>query len=428
MNEHSVVDTISDEQFTTWAESTDRARALYLLEGIAGTLRLDTKTEACFVSDVFKTTYEYGFGVKTTGQWFVNGFTGTAKPTTFQTMLDRANITYISPMYRAQYHDRLQNSVPLNLALATGDDVHRVFETFRPGSCMRYEECRPLRTLYVNNPKVVGVIYTPEKQPIIDGVMSALVWIGKQRVYLDRIYSGAGATAYMARQCIEYLQGLFGKPCVSIYNEFTSVPKHRRAVRFKLSWDGNPLPYMDSIRNVHEYTETSVTLTTTNKRVSCCSTSGTMPDGSAGCRCVECNAIMGREAYIDNMHYCENCFRYCCLTNSYVSPAYTRNIYLWNESEYCYDSVYISRNALNASEDIVCVNQTCHRYVRRQDVKYDNRGNVVDFQSSMLCKVVSGQWCHVNDVCSTPLGLYLRDECIRIDSVSWPLSYCLSNE
>jgi hypothetical protein len=141
---------------------------------------------------------------------------------------------------------------PIPVEWVEGDDIHEVFEKYRPGSCMRYSECHDMRTLYSRNPKQVGCAYWLKgSHPALESDGSCLVWTGKTGAYVDRVYSNAwSAPATVIRAAIgRSISGLFEYPVKSIYFNDIGLDCAGKVTLHELKppFEGL-LPYSDTMR------------------------------------------------------------------------------------------------------------------------------------------------------------------------------------
>lgn len=197
-----------------------------------------------------------------------------------------------------------------------GEDIHRVFEAYRPGSCMRYTTCHTLRQIYALNPDSVRCLYMlrAENPGLEITDCSALYWVGRKYIYLDRLYqSGCLSLKHLVDMLADYLSEKYGKPCNVIYNDGQRRKTWGKKITFKLKRPASGLlPYCDTLDTVKQYDDLHVWLTSRGSGRSVKSTSGTPISPMASVSsCGVCGVFMlcGEMAYDRQMgHYvCEQC-------------------------------------------------------------------------------------------------------------------------
>ena len=166
--------------------------------------------------------------------------------------------------------------------IATGDELQKAFNRYRPGSCMRYSTCSELREIYAHNPDKVRCAYAlPEDNPWLEGPMSVLMYKTRNYGYVDRLY-----TTSLSAKCAA-LSGLVkqesgpggwfeGKTVKSLYH---SVAYNRKgwlpaedekplqrydreedSVTVTLNWNGLDMPYADTLFYGFDNKDGTVTL------------------------------------------------------------------------------------------------------------------------------------------------------------------------
>lgn len=227
---------------------------------------------------------------------------------------------------------------PIPVRLAFGDDIHRVFENHRPGSCMRSKDKRDMREVYANNPDDVCAAYAiKDEHELLCSSFSAIIWTGKKTNYIDRIYSSgaafAGAVDSFASAIAETIFAHNGKTVKTIFGKYAGI-EHAEKVTFTLQHNSSePLPWLDSMKVIVGYTDSTVKLSTSGDGEVCQNQDGTCPDGTNTSRYMCCNCSErvdeddirttdNGDCYCD---YCYNeCFTYCdwsgeCYPNDDVS-------------------------------------------------------------------------------------------------------------
>lgn len=159
---------------------------------------------------------------------------------------------------------------PIPFQVSSGDDIHRVYAGFRPGSCMRYSHCRPMREFYAQNPERIKAIYWDcGIHPLVISKGSFLLWFAKSgNSYRDRFYS---------ESYLPYLGELFPIQADSfIAREFPGTGSvasvWQSSERVKLTgfnFHGDLFPWMDSLK-YGELSNGSVSLATYNFGDSVC--------------------------------------------------------------------------------------------------------------------------------------------------------------
>lgn len=395
--------------------------------------------------ETLKRIFEHGYGIGEHGELFALGFTGKRKPVTYAQLRDCLNLSSNDQNW-ILFLERVAKRFPPKLKTAFGEGIHDVFEKYRPGSCMAGSCCRDMREIYAVNPDSIGIIYSVRSNdnPLIESTFSALFWIGKKRVYLDRMYSsGSYSHTVQYDWLCNHLETIHGKPCVPIYNRSQKRPQWEKTVTFRLKDSGNPLPYIDSLYVVKKYDGTHVWLTTEEdaSEIHCRDTSGTYPDGRDRCQCCECGCRMDDDDSRSDENgntYCESCwndnFAYCN----------------WNEQDYPVDEVseqevysygsryrqrYHSGRDYNLTWSTITISDTAlsdcftelhdGRYAANGFTVEDNRGRVFatdpdSWDDATLTE--DGELYHTDDVVTLSDGrVYPVDECTEVDG-EWYLS------
>lgn len=206
---------------------------------------------------------------------------------------------------------------PFEVRYASGDDIHAVFEKYRPGSCMRYSEKRDLREFYANNPDKIGVYYNAKSDhPLLTSHWSALAYIGKSgKLYLDRLYSSGFCHSSIKGHLASAIVRTCGKSVKAVHSSW--LPHLPESGNLVMTFDhdsSEPLPFLDSF-GIKSYTCNTVTLTTNTDDMvdNCDDVDGTCPDGTSTSRirCCCCNCRLDEDDYRSNGDgdlYCDSCF------------------------------------------------------------------------------------------------------------------------
>lgn len=268
---------------------------------------------------------------------------------------------------------------PIPVEWVVGDDIHEVFEKYRPGSCMRYSGCHDMRTLYSRNPKKVGCAYWRKgSHPALESDGSCLVWTGKTGAYVDRVYSNAwSAPASVIRAAIgKAISGLFEYPVKSIYSNDIGLDCAGKVTLHELKppFEGL-LPYSDTMR----FSWDGESLSVSNKEgFEAKNTDGTTLDGDEHNQyeCTHCGCGLHEDdtRHTDNGDgpYCENCYselfahceRYQC---DYPADEVSETSFLWNgivrtenvSNEWLSNKCYAYAGKLYADEITWIANDEC---------------------------------------------------------------------
>jgi hypothetical protein len=291
--------------------SDNQKRLARYLDGLTA---YDSKQEKTIPAiELVQRLYPNGWGVTEAGELYQLGFTGKRTPIRFRAFTENMKWATYSTAYDT-FCERMFSESIGKIHTTSGDDVHEIFQTYRPGSCMGGdgEDVQSFREVYALNDDCVGVIYAgPKENPLIESACSCLYWIGSKRVYLDRLYSSGSYHAKLHYDLFaDHLEKQHGKRCVPIYTNSHKRSQWSKDITFKLVNHGNPLPYMDTIQNVKDCNSRHIWMTTASTGLRCTDTSGTWPDGRGRCKCSSCGcAIDEDDAYHWNdSTYCEECY------------------------------------------------------------------------------------------------------------------------
>ena len=419
-----------------------------ILEGLRSARYTEDQTRYETAIETMRRQFEHGYGIDEHGGLFTLGFTGKRKSLTIAQFRDWQNWSYSDNSF-CQFLQRVGKAYPPKIKTAFGDDIHAVFEKYRPGSCMSGCGCRDMRTIYSCNPDSVGAIYSVRdttNNPLIESSCSALFWVGNKRIYLDRMYSSGVQNIYCQYDWFaDHLEAAYGKPVVPIYTSSKERRQWEKTVTFKLVDSGEPLPYIDNLYTVKKYDGKHVWLTTDEEAgsVHCRDTSGTYPDGRGKCKCAECGCNVDEDDATTYGHdsYCSDCFSdqfTCCEWSEDTYP----NDEVQSVECWCYGSRYrerrggernaygyaLSWHTLSISDDALSsyfTELSDGTYASNGNSVEDNRGNTHATDPDSWDKVTlteDGDLYHVNDVVQLSDGrTYPQDDCVEVDG-EWYLS------
>lgn len=429
-------DTRPDEQRTLDA----------ILDGLRSARYREDQTRYETAIETMRRTFEHGYGIDEHGGLFTLGFTGKRKALTIAQFRDWMNWSYSANSF-CTFLQRIGKQYPPKIKTAFGDDIHTVFEKYRPGSCMSGSCCRDMRSIYAVNPDSVGTVYSVRdttNNPLIESSCSALFWIGARRIYLDRMYSSGVQNIYCQYDWFaDHLETVYGKPVVPIYASSQQRRQWEKTVTFKLVDSGNPLPYIDNLYTVKKYDGKHVWLTTDDEAgdVHCRDTSGTYPDGRGKCSCAECGCNVDEDdvsTYGDSS-YCSDCY-----SDQFSMCEWSEDTYPNDEVQsvecWCSGSRYrerrlgqgygysLSWHTLSISDDALSnyfTELSDGRYASNGNSVEDNRGNVHATDVDSWDNVVlteDGDLYHVDDVVQLSDGrTYPQDDCVEVDG-EWYVS------
>jgi hypothetical protein len=349
--------------------------------------------------------------------------------------------------YSSQYDtfcERMFSGSVGKIHTTSGDDIHEIFQTYRPGSCMGGDgaDVQSFREVYAVNDDCVGIIYSgPKSNPLIESACSCLYWIGSKRIYLDRLYSSGTYHARLHYDLFaDHLEKQYGKPCVPIYCGSHKRNEWSKDITFKLVNHGNPLPYMDTIQNVKNCNSRHIWMTTKTTGLRCTDTSGTWPDGRGRCKCSSCGcAIDEDDAYNWNdATYCSECYSdtvgHCEYTESDCDADDIGSIELyghnsrWHARSRGPAPIPPGWHTLNVSSDTIDSYFTeLHdgRYAENSLTIEDNRGRTFasdpdSWEDAVLTE--DGELYHIDDIVQLSDGRYYpQDECVEVDG-EWYIS------
>lgn len=241
--------------------------------------------------------------------------------------------------------DRYLAIFPIPIHYASGDGIHEVFENYRPGSCMRYAECREIREIYAQNPDRVGCAYWIKgEHPALSDSGSCLVWHGNN-AYIDRIYGGfsLGAKQSIILQIDKYCRKTFnvGETKSLHSSSHDNGLVRAKSVKFHLDCEGlDYLPYIDCLYYCTNHGDGTITLSTSNGDFTAQRTMGdhsTLIDGGDDnddrAQCCHC----GEHCDDDDLHYVDNDGMYCehCLSNNFDYCEYSDRYVGSGETTHC---------------------------------------------------------------------------------------------
>jgi len=274
---------------------------------------------------------------------------------------------------------------------------------------------------YVCNPDDVHMVYWRRDAVAWCGSGgSALVWQGKQRVYLDRVY----CTSYISipglidRLC-EDVARHYGKPCVPIYNCGDNHTRYEGKVTFRLNYHGGALPWCDTLCHLTDFDRRANRLTLTtdgddDEDILVQNSDGTWPTGETGSKRVQCPHCGERcdedDLYTvmtntDEEQWCSSCVESDALHDEYFEG------YVADDVEHV--SVLTNGNHWNTQQQYWCeVNNNWevqslripdylipYQYKRltyQNIIDDDGYSNTLYAASHMCCRDVNGHW-HLKD-------------------------------
>ncbi len=421
--------------------SDNQKRLARYLEGLTA---FDTKESKSIPAiDLVQILFPNGWGVTDEGELYQLGFTGKRTAIRFRAFCD--NMKWVT--YSSQYDtfcERMFSGSVGKIHTTSGDDIHEIFQTYRPGSCMGGDgaDVQSFREVYAVNDDCVGIIYSgPKSNPLIESACSCLYWIGSKRIYLDRLYSSGTYHARLHYDLFaDHLEKQYGKPCVPIYCGSHKRNEWSKDITFKLVNHGNPLPYMDTIQNVKNCNSRHIWMTTKTTGLRCTDTSGTWPDGRGRCKCSSCGcAIDEDDAYNWNdATYCSECYSdtvgHCEYTESDCDADDIGSIELyghnsrWHARSRGPAPIPPGWHTLNVSSDTIDSYFTeLHdgRYAENSLTIEDNRGRTFasdpdSWEDAVLTE--DGELYHIDDIVQLSDGRYYpQDECVEVDG-EWYIS------
>ena len=207
---------------------------------------------------------------------------------------------------------------PFPFRISSGKAIHDVFERFRPGSCMRYSECREFREFYACNPDRIKTIHwEPSSHELMISEGSLLLWISKAGTgYRDRIYSNS----YLP-YCGELIRESLDSRIISEFGESLGISRivdiyGNSAPRTKLTgfrFHSGLFPYMDTLSHCSIASDGTVSVAnySYDDSVDCKDCSGTdVESGESGERCCCCNRRTGEDYHCTDYGdiYCSDCY------------------------------------------------------------------------------------------------------------------------
>jgi len=387
--------------------------------------------------------YPNGFGCTDTGELYQLGFTGKRTAIRFRAFTDSMKWVTYSGQYDV-FCERIFTESIGKIHTTSGDDIHEIFQTYRPGSCMggSDDDIRSFREVYAVNDDCIGVIYAgPKSNPLIESVCSCLYWVGSKRVYLDRLYSSGTYHAKLQYDLFaDHLEKQHGKPCVPIYTSSHKREQWSKDITFKLQNHDAPLPYMDTIQNVKKCTKNHIWVTTATTGLRCTDTSGTWPDGRGRCKCESCGCRLNEdEAYNWNdSTYCSDCYSetvgHCEYTEDDCDADELQSIELYGFRCRYESRSSVTRRLSPSWHTLTVSNDTISNYFTElHDGTYaendltieDNRGrNFATDPDSWDDATLTedGELYHSSDVVQLQDGrTFPADECVEVDG-EWYLS------
>lgn len=438
------VSPLPDEGFLTMREADivdDKTRMDYVFD----VERIHYDAEGRKVNQNVRTMlsekYPHGYGMAENGLMYEIGYTGKQKNIAFDHLI--RNVLRIDRYSTsgARTVERLYAITKWTVLTADGEALHDVFESYRPGSCMSYEKCRHLREIYAQNPDSVAFVYMRKTDnPLAESDCSALYWIGKKRIYLDRMYSsGSIDTKRTLDVLADFLEHKYAKPCVYIYGGGTAKrSEYTPDVTFKLNNPSTPLPYIDTLCYVKDYSSEHIWLSSKRYDVCAQNTQGTWPDGRHGVACCDCGECGDQDDMTeddDGSWYCSSCWSdrqsYCQWSEeSYPSDQVSEvRVYARatayqqrrGSGEVCWRYLEIAQEQLDS--DFVEASDS-RGYIHCDHYVETNRGDTVanDPDSGEFTITEDGEIYHPDDVVQVNDGRIMpMDDCIEIDG-TWYVS------
>lgn len=414
----------------TIQESTVASMTIDVLPELLTSTMDDTERADCVVDKtVLEATYPAGYGLTSEGFFVVRNYkTGEPQVKPIDHLLSLASDRDIA---RKNVH----RVCSPKLHYANGDRVHGVFESYRPGSCMRYPNCSDLREMYVQNPEDVSCVYwVKEENGLICSHGSALLWHGKKRVYLDRVYcSGYLSFPSWVDMLCRTIAGKYAKPVATLYNAGDECPLYDKTVTFRLKIPSTGYaPYCDTV-NVIRKTDTFkglFWLSSNGAGASCNSTDGTSIDGSdreGTYRCCSCGDRVSEDDMCTSEGggdtYCQSCYGDSFAQCQWDETDYSsdevseQEVYCYGPSRYAtraqrgsaqWHSMYISDQALSDDFTELYDGRFVHSSLVVEDVNgdyHDPEGDTFAitedgdiYPNEETCRLQNGE-CHPIDNC-----------------------------
>ena len=339
--------------------------------------------------------------------------------------------------YTAQEFAKLYiQEFPIPVKFAFGDDIHDVFEDHRPGSCMRSSRLRELREVYADNPDQVCVAYSlKDDHPMLDSDVSALLWIGNKRNYLDRIYSNGFATSNGKAIWADSVFDRFDKSTHEVHtlykHEGSKCPYFTKVITWTLDHPSHRLlPYADTFNQVKSYDDDTVKLTNgSGDFAQLDETEGVYPSSETGVRCDYCGCNAGDDySSIGDQTVCDD-----CRSDHYTWCEYYEEEYLNDDVSYV--SVYwprrfgSDRNELSISDEALRSEFTCCQsgeYCIDSDVIETMEGHKIapDEIDDYVYLEYCGEYAHSDNVVPTDRDdnpFLFRDDAIELHDGQYAL-------
>jgi hypothetical protein len=418
----------------TITESTVASMTIDVLPELLTATMDDTQRAECIVDKtILEGTYPAGYGLTSEGFFVVRNYkTGEPQVKPIDHLLGLASSRDVARI-------TIHKVCSPKLHFVNGDRIHSVFEHYRPGSCMRYPNCSDLREMYVQNPDDVSCVYwVKEENGLICSHGSALLWHGKKRVYLDRVYCGG----YLSFPCwidslCTTISAEYGKPVATLYNAGNDTPIHDKTVTFKLKIPSTGhAPYCDTLTVIRK-TDTRNNLfwlSSDGTGQTCNNTDGTSIDGSereGTYRCCNCgDRVSEDDVYTPDGGdgtYCQSCygdnFSLCqWFEEDYSADEVSEHeVYCYGPSRYAtrsnrgtaqWHSMFISDQAL--SDDFTELSDG--RYVHSSLIVEDVNGDYHDPEGDTFTITENGDIYPVDEVCQLVNGeCHPIDDCVEVD-------------
>jgi len=317
----------------------------------------------------------------------------------------------------------------------TGDELKRGFQTDRPGSCMGKDHCQPWLDIFADNPNDVSLMIGKGCGLFADS-LSWLVWQGRNGVrYHDKAYHRTSlevlhklrADIAGPENVVDYY-GIFGDP-------MSSAPK-----AFRLKWNGNRLPYVDTYRFCKSYDTDGNSMTLS--RLPQDNEHGSLTEHELGFHpteepepeytCEDCGCSLCEDDVItlDNGDtYCTGCVQYCEATEEHYPEAVVSYVRIFSD-------LFASRHRSNITTCHISdeyLHDNCQESTEERGLWIQNGfvvetidGEITHVDDEGLTRLYNGDYCIGHDVvmCADD-EYYLRDECVEIDEVWHPDGDCI---
>lgn len=300
---------------------------------------------------------------------------------------------------------------------------HRYYPSGNP-SCMA---SRPhLLRIYEQNRGDIAMVRITYSvfDPLLQGYTklgtgSVIVWRGKRRNYVDRLYPGKLFADNLDKDRLFCaLERWLGddKPLVSLYHGTICFPKYNEKVSFRLKWDGEYCaPYMDSLNAIRALDDSTIVVSNrdygSHSWQSANAQEGTHPetgeesDERAGVQCCNCGNHFDDD---DIRHtdygdaYCQECWDECFAWDEIAECEVSRDDI--EQFEVCnrhgsIDTVWSTDDSLNYRH-YRCDDRSCVQWVHENASYCTIEGEYIcvdDIESGEFVETAEGDIMHNSD-------------------------------